>query len=116
MPPKDNPAFPPPHNNHNRYTFLFPPSQPTVVTNPATHACNCLFHDKSDQDSVEQAMPVDAAPTKATKEEAAVHLWAGLSQLPPVAPGSCRETDTGYGLCFTEFRSNAQPLGDHIHA
>ena len=48
--------------------------------------------DKATKKVVEQAMPVDASPTKATKEEAAVHICglACLSQLPPMwhlAPG-----------------------------
>ena len=71
--------------------------------------------EKATKNVLEQAMPVDVTPTK--EEAAAVHICvAGLSQLPPCGPWlpACRETDIGYGLCFTEFLREERPAArDH---
>ena len=68
--------------------------------------------DKATKKVVEQAMPVDAAPTKATKEEAAVR--AGLSQLPPVAPGSRRAVRRTSAMGCASLSSGGSPSArDH---
>ena len=68
--------------------------------------------EKATKNVLEQAMPVDVTPTK--EEAAAVHICvAGLSQLPPVAPGSrraARRTSAMGCASPSSFGRNAQPL------